>query len=170
MHRTDTAAALPAPETPLSELATPALFLVNCLRLWLLRHLTTEPEVPDWREGFRVAGVPQGGALAFDGLLTLMTGRDLAELDLRCPNCPGLSLEEARLIALLAALQRGEEDLARALAGLWLPPALARLAMNPAGQLARALLAAGLPLQGCGVSQRVSAGRQGGDRGLRLVH
>ena len=120
--------------------------------------------------GERGLGGIADGALAFDGLLTLLTGRDLAELDLRCPNCPGLSLEEARLIAVLAALQRGEEDLARALAGLWLPPALARLAMNPAGRLARALLAAGLPLQGCGLSQRVSAGRQGGDRGLTLVH
>lgn len=170
-----TAAALPAPETPLAELATPALFLVNCYRLWTIEHVAPESDPASWGDGFRAAGIAPGGAVAFDALASLLiVGRQEEPLDLRCPCCPEISPDEARLIGVLGYLQRGAERHARTLLDLWLPPSLARLAFQPAEQLARAFTAADLPLQGAAVSGRKGRPARGGDHrgdpGLRLVH
>jgi len=74
---------------------------------------------------------------------TLAAGRPV---DVRCPTCPGLSPDEARLLEALAWLQRDIAEPAAAALGDWLPPAALRLSMNPARGLAHSLLAAELIL------------------------
>jgi hypothetical protein len=60
----------------------------------------------------------------------------------RCPACPGLSPDEARLLEALAWLQRDLGDPAATALGDWLPPAALRLSLAPARGLAQSLLAA----------------------------
>ncbi len=158
-------------DTPLSELATPALFLVNCFRLLTLAILAPQSGMADWRQGFVAARVPAAGALALEAVTGFLLARTPEELDLRCPGCPRLGGEEARLIAVLGALQRSEEPLARTLLELWMPPAMGRLALSPARSLAAALADAGLRLQADPRRQpRPHLVPRAGDRGLRLLH
>jgi len=63
-------------------------------------------------------------------------------VDVRCPACPGLSPDEARLLDALAWLQRDIAEPAQTALGDWLPPAALRLSLSPLRGLAQALLAA----------------------------
>ena len=98
----------------------------------------------DGQDG-RLWGDRRSGADAGLSLHAILRNTTLAAsrpVDVRCPACPALSPDEARLIDAIAWLQRDIAEPAGTALGDWLPPAALRLSMSPARGLAHALLAA----------------------------
>jgi len=84
---------------------------------------------------------PGGDAgLSLHAVLRNTTLAATRPVDVRCPTCPGLSADEARLLSTTAWLQRDVTPAAEAALGDWLPPAALRLSLAPARGLAQALL------------------------------
>lgn len=67
-------------------------------------------------------------------------------IDMRCPNCSGLSPDEARLLHALASAQGARDDSVLDVMLELLAPAAARLTVEPARGAARALAIAGVAL------------------------
>ncbi len=91
----------------------------------------------------RIWGDPRPGGDAGLSLHAVLRNTTLAatrQVDVRFPTCPGLSPDEARLLAAVAWLQCDLTGPAAAALGVWLPPAALRLSMTPARGLAQALL------------------------------
>ncbi len=63
-------------------------------------------------------------------------------IDVRCPKCPGLSPDEARILHSVALLQRDDRAAASAELSSWLPPPVVRLTLFAVDGLAQALAAA----------------------------
>ena len=57
--------------------------------------------------------------------------------DVRCPNCPGLSADEARILGAIEAMHRADGVAAMGALLAWLPPQVARLTLVPLEGLAR---------------------------------
>ena len=92
-------------EMPLAGLRTAELFLLTTLRLWLAAH--RRADVPDWRQGFAAAGLMEDGAPDFDMTLRILVA-GARRLDSRPAGHPRLSADEARMLRLFGALQRGD--------------------------------------------------------------
>jgi hypothetical protein len=92
-------------ETPLAGLKTAEVFLLTTLRLWLAAH--RRAQAPDWRRGLAAAGLMEDGAPDFDMTLRILVA-GVRQLDSRAACHPRLSADEARLLRLFGALQRGE--------------------------------------------------------------
>lgn len=105
-------------EMPLAGLKTAELFLLTTLRLWLAAH--RRAQVPDWRQGLAAAGLMEDGAADFDMTLRILIAR-VRQLDSRAAGHPRLSADEARLLRLFGALQRGETGEAVEFLQVWLP-------------------------------------------------
>ncbi|HMA14716.1 MAG: hypothetical protein ACM35H_15290 [Bacteroidota bacterium] len=84
--------------------------------------------------------------LSLHAILRNTTLAATRSVDVRCPACPGLSPDEARLLEAVAWLQHDVAPPAETALGDWLPPAAVRLSLGAARGLALALLAAELPL------------------------
>ena len=105
-------------EMPLAGFKTAELFLLTTLRLWLAAH--RRANVPDWRQGLAAAGLMEDGAPDFDMTLRILIA-GVRQLDTRSAGHPRLSADEARLLRLFGALQRGETGEAVAILQAWLP-------------------------------------------------
>ena len=105
-------------EMPLAGLKTAELFLLTTLRLWLAAH--RRAQVPDWRQGLAAAGLMEDGAPDFDMTLRILIA-GVRKLDSRAAGHPRLSADEARLLRLFGALQRGETGEAVGILQAWLP-------------------------------------------------
>ena len=105
-------------EMPLAGLRAAELFLLTALRPWLAAH--RRADVPDWRQGLAAAGLMEDGAPDFDMTMRILVagGR---RLDSRPAGHPRLSADEARLLRLFGALQRGETGEAVGILQAWLP-------------------------------------------------
>ena len=159
-------------DMPVAELRAAEAFIVAVLRLWAAPHRAPAERHPDWRAGFRAAGIAQDGAAAFEGLFRIVASAGRRKLDFRCQRCAGLGSDEALLLQLLMLLQRARWEEAAVILADWLPPAASRMAMVPAIGLAGVLAAAGLvvPLRHCEAAEihrRVPAAQI---RGCELVH
>lgn len=87
-------------------LAAPQQFLLWGLRIWV-QGLKRRTDVgPTLREGFDLAGCPEGVA-ALDRWLGAAALTARRSLDVRCPRCPAISQDEALLINCVAAAQDG---------------------------------------------------------------
>jgi hypothetical protein len=145
----------------LADLTAPERGAVTALRLWVSayrqnadaqgavrRHF--ERQFNSCEEGTqRLRGDRQGGEDAGLSLHAILRNTTLAAsrpVDVRCPACPELSPDEARLLEALAWLQRDCAGPANLALGDWLPPAALRLTMKAAGGLARHLLMAEQPV------------------------
>ena len=114
-------------EMPLAGFKTAELFLLTTLRLWLAAHRRVQ--VPDWRQGLAAAGLMEDGAPDFDMTLRILAAGVrgagdafcAAYLDSRAAGHPRLSADEARLLRLFGALQRGETGDAVGILQAWLP-------------------------------------------------
>ena len=105
-------------EMPLAGFKTAELFLLTTLRLWLAAH--RRADVPDWRQGLAAAGLMEDGAPDFDMTLRILIA-GVRTLDSRPAGHPRLSADEARLLRLFGALQRGETGEAVGILQAWLP-------------------------------------------------
>ncbi|WP_439816584.1 hypothetical protein [Zavarzinia sp. CC-PAN008] len=164
----------PCPPDPrVLALDTPDWFAIVVLRLWSRPDEPLPPGAPQgWRAGFQAAGLDAEAMQAFAATCRLLAAAS-RPLDVRCLHCRAVGEDEWRWVRLLERLQAGDDAAAwRVLLG-WMAPAAARLAMAPAGVLARHLRAAGLVLSAASPDLPALAGiRVTGtpDAGLRLVH
>lgn len=90
-----------------------------------------------------------GAADATSSLNAVMnhTGRCATRaFDVRCPKCPGVSADEARVLSATAAMQRGDRVAAMGLLLAWLPAPVVQLTIAALEGLARAFTEAGAEL------------------------
>ena len=159
-------------EMPLAGFKTAELFLLTTLRLWLAAH--RRADVPDWRQGLAAAGLMDDGVPDFDMTLRILIA-GVRQLDSRPVGHPRLSADEARLLRLFGALQRGETGEAVAILQAWLPSKplrwLLRYARSFVGVMAaeKLILPDRMPDDRPHFALRVSAGAFL-DRGSILLH
>lgn len=124
-------------------LAPPELLVVAALRAWMVPRRG----VQDWQGILASAGILPAGALGFELLMSVVSRSAQRRLDLRHGEGTGLGRDEAVLLDLVAALQRG--DVLSAIGGLseWLPPDQLAAALRGARIFARHAAAAGLKLR-----------------------
>ena len=117
------------------------------VRLWV-QALRDEGNVHDLLcRGFRLAGAP-GAHPALDDLLTIIATTARGNVDIRCPRCRDISVDEHRLMGAVAAWQyQAGAVVADTFLDAWLPPAGLRMARAPASDLAAALRGAGLMIR-----------------------
>lgn len=127
--------------------------VVTALRLWVSAYRQNQDALAAVRQHFEhrfnapgaLWGDRRSGDAAGLSLHAVLRNTTLAAsrpVDVRCPACPGLSPDEARLLEALAWLQRDLGEPAATALGDWLPPAALRLSLAPARGLAQGLLAA----------------------------
>ena len=113
--------------------------LVWAVRLWV-RGLKQEADHSQLlRRGFSLAGVPEAHR-ALEELMAVIAASATTSIDVRCPNCPEISLDEHRFLAVVGACQqdqRGTE--ADSLLAAWMPLPARRSALAPAWIVAQAL-------------------------------
>jgi len=130
-------------DMPVARLRTAEMLLVVTLRLfaraWEERDAGAPHGRPDWRGGLRAIDMPEWGISAFGGLWEMVALSTRRTLDVRCPRCRHLSVDEGRFLQTIGLFQQGAGERAAACLGDWLPPAARRLAAAPAEALARAL-------------------------------
>jgi len=159
-------------EMPLAGLKTAELLLLTTLRLWLAAR--RRADVPDWRQGFAAAGLIEDGAADFDMTLRILVA-GVRRLDGRPAGHPRLSTDEARLLCLFGALQRGETGAAVGILQAWLPSKplrwLLRYARSFVGVMAarRLILPDRTAEEGPHIALRTSLGAFL-DRGSTLLH
>ena len=125
-------------EMPLAGLKTAELFLLTTLRLWLAVH--RRAVVPDWRQGLAAVGLMEDGAPDFDMTLRILIA-GVRRLDSRAAGHPRLSADEARLLRLFGALQRGETSEAVNILQAWLPSKPLRWLLRYARSFVRVMVA-----------------------------
>jgi hypothetical protein len=146
---------------PLAGLKTAELFLLTTLRLWLATH--RRANVPDWRQGLAAAGVMEEGAADFDMTLRILIA-GARQLGSNPAGHPRLSADEAQLLRLFGALQRGDASEAVGILQAWLPSKrlrwLLRYARSFVGVMAtqRLILPERMPEDRPHFALRVSAG------------
>lgn len=131
-------------ELAVLDLDTAETFVLATTRLWAAPHRDPWHPHPDWRGGFRAAGVDSDGAHAFDTLFWIVVAGGHRVLDVRCPRCPRLGADEAWMLQLTGYAQMGRSDLTELALGHWLPATAARAAVVHATIFGSALVAAGL--------------------------
>jgi len=141
----------------LADLSEPERGVVTATRLWVSayrgnadalaavrRHFDRQFNAPG-EAAARLWGDRRCGGDAGLSLHAILRNTTLAAsrpVDVRCPTCPGLSPDEARLLEALAWLQRDCAEPASVALGDWLPPAALRLTVGSARGLAQSLLLA----------------------------
>lgn len=138
----------PWPENA-SDLAPIERTVLLALRLWAAAFRRGEDPMPDLFAAMAERGAPRDAALSVDALLAVAARTARRPLDLRCPSCPGLSDDEARLLRAGALAQRGDPDAAEGALRPLLSDAGASFALGPLEGLGALLAAAGrrLPLR-----------------------
>ena len=86
--------------------------------------------------GFKLAGVPTAlGAL--DAMMNIFATSGHGVMDIRCPNCTEVSLDEHRIMGAIAVLQQTDQPSdGDAYLSCWVPPAALRILRGPTSQLA----------------------------------
>lgn len=125
------------------ELGAEELLVVGALRAWMAETLRPAGTAPAWRDLLGLARIPAEGARGFQALMATIGLEAWCLVEIHDCPCPRLGPDEAQLIALLRALQRGEAMVAEAILGRWLPPGAVRAAAAAATRFAGAMDAAG---------------------------
>ena len=110
-------------------------FLLWAFRNWVKTYMNRGHLSGTLQRGFCLAGLADGYS-SIDELLTIVATSATNGIDVRCPRCSEISIDEQLFAGLIAALQRNDQSLATGLLGSWLPPAAVRLALVPATRLA----------------------------------
>lgn len=128
------------------ELNTAERLLVISFRLWALPIAGPDRRHPDWRAGFRAAGIEDAAHTLFDPLLDTLFSASHRVIAVHRSMCVGVSLDEREFLRCIGLRQNDRIDGASQILADWLPPTAARVAASLAGSLAEALRAAGLVL------------------------
>ncbi len=124
------------------------LLVLRGIRLWVGRFKDREEP---W-EHLDLFFAGEGIAATAPSLHAILYNTSVAatrSVDVRCPHCPSLSPDEARMLHAVACAQRDELQPAYDMLATWLPAAAVRLTVDAVDGLASALTEAGhrLPLR-----------------------
>jgi len=133
-----------ATDSPVIALTTAEHLLLTVVRLWVAPYRDPRKRHPDWRQGLGAAGLGPEAAAALDASMRILATATRRPLDLRCPRCPYLGMDEGGLLQAVAALQAGRSNEAEQVLAGWLPAAAVRMALTPLASLALALERASL--------------------------
>jgi hypothetical protein len=141
-------------KTYLQELCTPEIFLVMIIRLRAAAERDPLGAHVDWRQGMAAAGVTLEGAEGFEKFMQLLTVIVRWPLDVRSMHCRCLGEGEAWLLQVISLLQHDSYGMAEQILGRWLPPGVARIAVQHMHSFAHALTSTRLvvPLRHCEVA------------------
>ncbi|WP_426958432.1 hypothetical protein [Muricoccus radiodurans] len=128
------------------ELREGELFVAAALRTWVVTLKRPGASHPDWRGIMRLAGLGAVGSDAFHRLMSIVAQSACRSLDVRCPPCPSLSVDEAGMLRLVASVQRGESGGGLDVLSDWLLPEAWPAALDAARRFASAMEEAGLRL------------------------
>ena len=97
--------------------------------------------------GFKLAGVPTAlGAL--DAMMGIFATSGHGSIDIRCPQCTEVSLDEHRIMGAIAVLQETDQPSdGDAYLSCWVQPATLRVLRGPASQLAGIMKQGGLMIR-----------------------
>lgn len=115
------------------------------MRLWVRRAMQNQCGGPVLYRHLADHGAADA-APGLHGMLYNLGTAARRPIDMRCPNCSGLSPDEARLLHGLASAQAARDDAVLDVMLELLAPAAARLTVEPALGAARALAASGVAL------------------------
>lgn len=137
--------------TFLQELCTPEIFVVMIIRLRAAAERDPLGAHVDWRQGMAAAGVTLEGAAGFDNFMQLLTVIVRWPLDVRSMHCRCLGEGEAWLLQVISLLQHDSYSSAEGMLRRWLPPGVARIAVQHMHSFAHALTSTRLvvPLRHC---------------------
>ena len=130
-------------ERRIHELTCSEQFVLWTARSWIAAFKRQQPVYPHLRQGFEVAGIPDG-LFALDELMGLLASAARRQLDFRCVKCRHVGADEALLLRCLAACQSSRAAEIDQVLMDWLPPAAARMALRPAMLLAMQLDSIGM--------------------------
>ena len=136
----------PAKSSCFAELSFGGQFLLWAVRLWYSAGPSDGSTRAVLRKGFGLARLNRG-FLDFDALMTALSVAGTSALDVRPPRCMTMSNDEARLLGIIAAVQRGDPFGALAILQPRTTPAGTRIAMQAASELAKAMSAVRLTLE-----------------------
>ena len=109
------------------------------LRMWA-KAFTQDANISHiLREGFRLAGVPD--AFGFlDSIMYVFATVGRCVLDIRCPACSEISIDEHRILGAIAVYQYGDSRInSDPYLRYWLRPTALRIIQEPTIKLANAL-------------------------------
>jgi hypothetical protein len=115
------------------------------MRLWVRQTMQNQCGGPVLYRHLAEHGVAEA-APGLHGMLYNLGTAARRPIDMRCPNCSGLSPDEARLLHGLASAQAARDDAVLDVMQKLMAPAAARLTVEPTRGAARALIAAGVAL------------------------
>jgi len=128
-----------------SDLGPDEKLVLVAMRLWVRQAMQNQCGGPVLYRHLAEHGVAEA-APGLHGMLYNLGTAARRPIDMRCPNCPGLSPDEARLLHGLASAQAARDDAVLDVMQELMAPAAARLTVEPARGAARALIAAGVAL------------------------
>jgi hypothetical protein len=127
------------------ELAPDEKLVLVAMRLWVRQAMQNQCGGPVLYRHLAEHGAPEA-APGLHGMLYNLGTAARRPIDMRCPSCPGLSPDEARLLHAIASAQAARDDAVLDVMMELMAPAAARLTVEPARGAARALIAAGVAL------------------------
>ncbi len=138
---------MPVAPKSFQDLSFSSELVVWAARMWVQANaqtLASESQLNGMiRDSFRLAGATDAYP-PFVGLLTVVDATSTTPVAFQRPKCRKLSVDELRLLCVLAVLQSDTDDeAAQFLLSAWLPRAGARMAVEQGRALADALSRAG---------------------------
>lgn len=165
----DTPGTVAAPAARIGQLRTAELLVLAAARLWVADYLDPHRHGPNWRDGFRAAGLDRASGDQFDALFAVLAAGAIREICFHRPTCACLGADEALLLRVFFELQRGRAEAAARLLAAVLAPAAVRLALLPAGRVAMAMAGAGIFLP-CRANANIEKQFVTLDHGLKEIH
>lgn len=116
------------------------------IRMWVRAYRSQDPEFFEaLTQGLQLSDIHGEAVYALDAMMTILAVSTTASIDIRCPGCEKLSLDEHRLLAALATVQKAHKDgvlgLADPFLGAWLPRSALRLIRPPISDFVQAFTA-----------------------------
>jgi hypothetical protein len=81
--------------------------LLTAIRSWVKSDRNNEDPIPGLRQKLEPAGAPDA-ALSVVGLMTVLARLVMRPVDVQCPRCPTLSIDEKHLLLAASFAQAGE--------------------------------------------------------------
>jgi hypothetical protein len=122
-------------------------FFVWAIRAWAAHHVDITEIWWGLDRGFTQERMPQA-LIPFDRTMTVIFAGLTRWPDIRCVRCAYLGADEARLLDSFAALQRGDEAVARSALRSWVNASGVRQACKSGLECVRIAAAAGAHLDG----------------------
>lgn len=95
-----------------ADLDTAEHLLIGAIRWWVESHRTGEDPIPRLLQSLETAGTPDA-AFSIDGFMTVVARAVTRPVEINCPECPHLSLDEKHLLRAASLAQAEERDLSR---------------------------------------------------------